>query len=94
MRKATISMAILMAMSGSAGADENRSGVEGERVEPAQRNVYLAPGPVNDESRRLLAAPPPRNARDLLERKKALSDAVGAGRSAPRGTPPQRGGER
>jgi len=96
MRKAMVALLGLLALplASLAGADEGRRGVEGERVEVAPQGLFAPPGPIYDESVRRLVPPPPRSPRDLLRRKTVLSEAVGAARSEPRATPPQKRGER
>jgi len=95
MRKATISLAIVLAVSGSASADGDRSGVEAVRVEAAKTHLSPLPGPVYDEAGRLVAAPPPSNVRsrrDVALRLPVLREPRGdAGSGPPRTGPPTRG---
>jgi hypothetical protein len=93
MRKATISMAILLAVAGSARADEERSSAEAAPVEVAPHGAL--PGPIYDEKGRLLAAPPPPSVRsvDLRRRLVARPPAVREAGSEPRPTPPPTRGE-
>lgn len=90
MLKTMVALVGLLALPVSARADEDRSSIEAERVEAAQINLFALPGPIYDESGRLLAAPPPtdvRDARDVLLRLPVLPEAVGdaePGRTSPR----------
>ena len=96
MLRVSLALVVALAAPASAGAYEDRSGFETQRVEAAQVNLFALPGPIYDEAGRLLAAPPRsdvRSVRDLLLRLPVLPEAVGDVGSEPRRTAPRRRGE-
>lgn len=96
MLKATIALVGLLALPMSARADEDRRRVEAERVETAPINLFPLPGPIYDESGRLLAAPPPsdvQDVRDVLLRLPVLPEAPGNAGAEPGRTAPRKRGE-
>jgi hypothetical protein len=94
--KTILTLIAFLAVPALAGAQADTGGVEAERVEAAQVNLFQPPGPIYDEAGRLVAAPPPsnvRSVRDLLRRQPVLPEAVGDAGSEPRRTTPRRRGE-
>ena len=97
MLRVSLALVVALAAPALARAYEDRSGFETQRVEAAQVSLFPLPGPIYDESGRLIAAPPPshvRSARDVLLRLPVLPEAVGDAGSEPRRTSPPRRGER
>ena len=97
MLTAIVPLVALLAAPSAVRADERGSGVEVDRVEAAQVNLFALPGPIYDETGRLLAAPPPsdvRDVRDILLRLPDLPEARGSAGSEPGRTAPPRRGER
>ncbi len=96
MQATALVLAISVAVLAPAIATADEAGLEWERVEAAQGSPFPLPGPIYDESGRLLAAPPPseaRSVRELLLRLPALPEAVGDTGSEPRRSAPPRRGE-